>query len=84
MGKIRSIILIGIFLIILIYLCTSTDISGQKEMIDIAYIPAKIFIKEYTFDDISDDSWNGQHLRDIYGVVLEILDEDEIVIINFR
>ena len=80
MGKIRSIILIGIFLIILIYLCTSTDISGQKEMIDIAYIPAKIFIKEYTFEDISDDSWNGQHLRDIYGVVLEILDEDEIVI----
>ena len=65
MGKIRSIILIGIFLIILIYLCTSTDISGQKEMIDIAYIPANIFIKVYTFDDISDDSWNGQHLRDI-------------------
>lgn len=59
MGKIRSIILIGIFLIILIYLCTSTDISGQKEMIDIAYIPSKIFIKEYSFDDISDDSWNG-------------------------
>lgn len=80
MDKFRSIILVGIFQIILIYLCAFNGISGQKAMIDIAYIHAKIFVKEHTFNNLSDDSRNGQHLRDIYGEVLEILDEDEIVI----
>ncbi len=80
MKKYISVSLIGIFQLFLIYSCVIYDISGKKRMIDTPDILAEIVDQAAVLYSDSEDEGNGQCLRDLYGVILEIIDEDEIII----